>query len=172
MRLPVKHYPALVHFGDARKVLKQVETNSVQLVITSPPYWTARNYEHTKQIGFKQTYDEYSKDLMEIWAELVRILLPDGKIAVNIGNIYYKSPDEDRSATANLMNLVWNQLSSLGELRFMGTIYWEKSTSRNHKVLLGSYPYPSNFLISTALEGIFVFRKRGKRFVSKSIKNT
>ena len=52
----------------------------------------------------------------------------------------------------------------------MGTIYWRKTTSRNGSVLFGSYPYPSNFMISSAVEPIHVFRKVGKRDVSKEIK--
>jgi modification methylase len=52
----------------------------------------------------------------------------------------------------------------------MGTIYWQKTTSRGGVVLFGSYPYPTNFMISNAVEPIHVFRKVGKRSVSKEIK--
>jgi DNA modification methylase len=52
----------------------------------------------------------------------------------------------------------------------MGTIYWKKTTSREGAVLFGSYPYPSNFMISNATEPIFVFRKVGKRDVPQDIK--
>lgn len=96
--------------------------------------------------------------------------MPDGKIAVTIGNIYYNKEGEKRKTTANLTNLVWNQLNSFDNMRFMGTIYWEKSTMRKQKALMGSYPYPSAFLISTALEAIFVFRKIGYRQVPPEIK--
>jgi len=159
-----------VYFADSRRLLGDIPSQTVQLVVTSPPYWTARDYEHKLQIGYDQTFNEYSDSLAKVWEESVRTLLPDGKLAVNIGNIYYNENGEKRKTTANLINLVWNQLSSFDDLRFMGTIYWEKSTSRNRKVLMGSYPYPSSFLISTALEAIFVFRKIGYRKVAHEIK--
>jgi len=159
-----------IYFIDSRELLKNISSQSIQLIVTSPPYWNVKNYEHTLQIGYNQTLDEYSEGLMKVWIEAIRTLLPDGKIAVNIGNIYYNKNGEKRSTTANLINLVWNQLNSFDNLRYMGTIYWEKTTSRKSKVLMGSYPYPSNFMISTALEAIFLFRKKGHRKVVKNIK--
>lgn len=159
-----------VYFADSRELLKDIPSETIQLVVTSPPYWNARDYEHKLQIGYNQTFDEYAGSLMKIWEESVRVLLPDGKIAVNIGNIYYNKDGEKRKTTANLTNLVWNQLNSFDNVRFMGTIYWEKSTMRKQKALMGSYPYPSAFLISTALEAIFVFRKIGYRQVPPEIK--
>ncbi len=52
----------------------------------------------------------------------------------------------------------------------MGTVYWQKITSRNGAVLFGSYPYPTNFIISSAIEPIHIFRKVGGGDVSKEIK--
>ena len=157
-------------FGDSSKVLKTFSDNTFQLMVTSPPYWNVRDYGHEKQIGLKDTLHEYLDRLNEVWKEVVRTLLPDGKIALNIGNIYYSEPDENRRTTANLSYLLWKQLNDFKELRYMGTIYWRKTTSRSGAVLFGSYPYPSNFMISSAVEPIHVFRKVGKREVSQDIK--
>lgn len=139
-------------------------------MVTSPPYWNVRDYGHSKQTGFKDTLQQYLEKLDKVWKEVVRTLLPDGKIALNIGNIYYSEPDENRRTTANLSYLTWKQLDRYKELRFMGTIYWRKTTSRAGAVLFGSYPYPSNFMISSAVEPIHIFRKIGKREISKEIK--
>ncbi len=160
-----------IFFGDARKVLQQyVGDESVQLMVTSPPYWNVRDYGHPGQIGFNDTLEEYFFKLDEVWKEVVRVLLPDGKIALNIGNIYYSEPDENRRTTANLTLRLCEQLNKFDEIRFMGTIYWQKTTSREGAVLFGSYPYPSNFMISNAVEPIFIFRKRGNRVVSQEVK--
>ncbi len=139
-------------------------------MVTSPPYWNVRDYGHEKQIGFKDNLQEYLDRLNEVWKEVVRTLMPDGKMALNIGNIYYSEPNENRRTTANLSYLLWKQLNDFKELRYMGTIYWRKTTSRSGAVLFGSYPYPSNFMISSAVEPIHVFRKIGKREVSQDIK--
>ena len=98
------------------------------------------------------------------------ITAESGKLALNIGNVYYSEPDEKRRTTANLSMLNWLLLNEIEELRFMGTIYWQKTTSRDGAVLFGSYPYPTNFMISNAVEPIHVFRKTGKRSVTPDIK--
>ena len=159
-----------IYFGDSAEVLKTIPKNTFQLMVTSPPYWNVRDYGHSRQIGFKDTLQQYLEKLDKVWKEVIRTLLPDGKIALNIGNIYYSEPDENRRTTANLSYLTWKQLDRYKELRFMGTIYWRKTTSRAGAVLFGSYPYPSNFMISSAVEPIHIFRNVGKREVSKDIK--
>ncbi len=160
-----------IFFGDAKGVLQEhVASESIQLMVTSPPYWNVRDYGHPLQIGYNDTLEQYLAKLDEVWIEVIRTLLPDGKLAVNIGNIYYSEPDEKRRTTANLTLLLWEQLNKFDDLRFMGTIYWKKTTSREGAVLFGSYPYPANFMISNAVEPIFVFRKVGKRDVPKDIK--
>lgn len=157
-------------FGDSVKVLKTFPSNTFQLMVTSPPYWNVRDYGHPNQIGLNDTLQGYLTRLNEVWKEVVRTLMPDGKIALNIGNIYYTEPDENRRTTANLSYLLWKQLDDFKELRYMGTIYWRKTTSRSGAVLFGSYPYPSNFMISSAVEPIHIFRKVGKREVPEDIK--
>ena len=160
-----------IYFGQAGEVLREyVPDESVQLMVTSPPYWNVRDYGHPQQIGYGDTLPEYLARLHEVWREIIRVLLPDGKVAVNIGNTYYSEPDEKRKTTANLTLLLWQQLHDFNELRFMGTIYWQKTTSREGAVLFGSYPYPTNFMVSNAVEPIFIFRKRGNRVVSREIK--
>ena len=160
-----------IFLGDAKSVLqKHIVDESVQLMVTSPPYWNVRDYNHPSQIGYNDSIEGYLDKLDEVWQEVIRVLLPDGKLALNIGNIYYSEPGEKRRTTANLTLLAWDRLNRFKDLKFMGTIYWKKTTSREGAVLFGSYPYPSNFMISNATEPIFVFRKVGQRKVSKEIK--
>ena len=110
-------------FGDSAKVLKTFLDNTFQLMVTSPPYWNVRDYGHPDQIGLNDTLQEYLNKLNDVWKEVIRTLMPDGKIALNIGNIYYSEPDENRRTTANLSYLLWKQLDNFKELRYMGTIY-------------------------------------------------
>ncbi len=159
-----------MYIGDAETVLKKLPDDFFQLMVTSPPYWNVRDYGHKDQIGLNDTLEEYLDSLNRVWKEVARTLLPDGKIALNIANIYYSEPDEKRRTTANLSLLTWQQLNNIEGLRFMGTIYWQKTTSRDGAVLFGSYPYPANFMISNAVEPIHIFRKVGKREVPKEIK--
>lgn len=159
-----------IYIGDSITILRKLPSNFFQLMVTSPPYWNVRDYGHKSQIGFYDLLDEYISKLDLVWKEVVRTLLPDGKITLNIANVYYNEPNEKRKTTANLSMLLWNQLNAIKELRFMGTIYWQKTTSRDGSVLFGSYPYPTNFMISNAVEPIHIFRKVGNRNVTKEIK--
>jgi modification methylase len=159
-----------IYIGDSREILRDLPSNFFQLMVTSPPYWNVRDYGNKQQIGFYDTLEEYLAKLDNIWKEVARTLLPDGKLALNIANIYYNEPDEKRKTTANIAMLLWQQLNAIDDLRFMGTIYWQKTTSRDGSVLFGSYPYPTNFMISNSVEPIHVFRKVGARAVSKEIK--
>lgn len=160
----------IFYVGDASQNIRRISKNSIQLVITSPPYWKARDYGHHQQLGFRDTYRGYINKMSNVFKECVRVLLPDGKIALNIGNIYDSDSVENRVHTINIILDLWRILSRYKTLRYMGTLYWKKSTSRNGHVLFGSYPYPSNFMISTALEAIHIFRKIGARKVPKDQK--
>jgi modification methylase len=159
-----------IYIGDSEIVLQTLPDDYFQLMVTSPPYWNVRNYQCKGQIGFNDSLEEYLDKLDGVWREVVRTLLPDGKLALNIGNIYYSEPGESRRTTANLSLLTWQRLNNFKKLRFMGTIYWQKTTSRAGAILFGSYPYPTNFMISNAIEPIHIFRKIGERKVSREIK--
>jgi DNA modification methylase len=158
------------YLGDSLEILKKVRKESVQLVVTSPPYWKAKDYNHKKQLGYYDTYKQYLSKLKKIINLLEKKLLPDGKIALNIGNIYQPDTNKRRYHTINLVQDIWSIFNRNKSLKFMGTIYWKKTTSRNGAVLFGSYPYPSNFMISTAIEPIHIFRKIGKRKVELKVK--
>ena len=159
-----------IYIGDSYKILSKLPDNFFQLMVTSPPYWNVRDYGHKDQIGYYDSLDEYLFKLKKVWKEVVRTLLPDGKIAIDIANTYYNKDSEKRKTTANLSMLLWQQLDDIRDLHFMGTIYWQKTTSRDGSVLFGSYPYPSNFMISNAVEPIHIFRKKGTRKVGKEVK--
>lgn len=160
----------VLYIGSTDEQLSKIGDNTIQLILTSPPYWNARDYKHSKQIGFGDNYHEYLTKIRKIAQDWIRILMPDGKIALNIGNIFNFELSQKRTFTVNLILDLWRILYQIEQLRFMGTIYWKKSTSRDGAVLFGSYPYPSTFMISTALEAIHIFRKIGKRKVPKDVK--
>lgn len=85
---PSDSYPVTITHGDVRKILKDIPTESVQCVITSPPYWGVRDYQVDGQIGAEPEIDQYVKDLVAIFSQVRRILKPDGTFWLNIGNTY------------------------------------------------------------------------------------
>ena len=60
-------------FGDSRS-LNQIKDKSVQLIITSPPYWQLKDYGTENQIGFNDSYEEYINNLNLVWKECSRVL--------------------------------------------------------------------------------------------------
>lgn len=78
---------ALFH-GDARRTLRALPSASVDTCLTSPPYWSARDYEHPDQIGLEDDVDAYVAALVEVFAEVRRVLRDDATVWLNLGDTY------------------------------------------------------------------------------------
>ncbi|HWL44334.1 MAG TPA: site-specific DNA-methyltransferase [Ilumatobacter sp.] len=74
--------------GDARSI--PIEDNTVDLVVTSPPYWQKRDYGVKNQIGQEATPQGYVKAMMECLDEWARVLRPTGSVFLNVGDSYHK----------------------------------------------------------------------------------
>ncbi len=75
--------------GDSFEVLKQMTSNSVDLVVTSPPYFQQRDYGNGNSgIGNEQTEKQYLENLLNIFFESVRVTKPTGTIVYNLGDKY------------------------------------------------------------------------------------
>jgi DNA modification methylase len=82
--------------GDARIALSDVPNTSVDCVITSPPYFRLRNYDHDGQIGLEQNVDGWVNELRRILRDVERLLKPTGSLWLNLGDSY--SRDERAGA--------------------------------------------------------------------------
>lgn len=91
---------SLVLEGDVSEVLPRLPPECVQSVVTSPPYWGLRDYGIQGQIGLEATLAAYIHRLTNIFAEVRRILKPDGILWLNIGDGYtsgnrgWRAPDK------------------------------------------------------------------------------
>lgn len=74
--------------GHALRRLQDIPDNSVHLIITSPPYWGLRDYGHPDQIGMEPELQQYLDHLLQITAELHRVLRKDGALFWNHGDAY------------------------------------------------------------------------------------
>lgn len=77
-----------VHQGDARKKLAQMPDESVDMVITSPPYYGLRDYGEEEQIGLEETPYEFIQSLVSVADEIYRVLKPTGSFYLNLGDTY------------------------------------------------------------------------------------
>lgn len=74
--------------GDAVEQLKTLADGSVNMCVTSPPYYGLRDYGESGQIGIEQTPDEYIARLVEVFDEVKRVLAKDGTLWLNIADSY------------------------------------------------------------------------------------
>ena len=93
--------------GDAREQLATLPEASVQCCVTSPPYWSLRDYGVAGQIGLESTPEEYIETLVEVFRAVRRALRPDGTLWLNLGDSYAhsgacggESPDGPRKPRA------------------------------------------------------------------------
>jgi len=74
--------------GDALYGLSQIESGTVDMCVTSPPYYGLRDYGMLEQIGFEETPELYIERLVEVFREVRRVLKDEGTLWVNIGDSY------------------------------------------------------------------------------------
>ena len=74
--------------GDALTVLKTLPDESINCVMTSPPYWGLRDYNVELQLGLESTFQEYIMNLCNIFDEVKRVLRKDGTCWINLGDTY------------------------------------------------------------------------------------
>ncbi len=77
-----------IYTGDALKVLQELPTESVNCIVTSPPYYGLRNYCVDGQIGLEPTPEQYIQRLTEVFMECMRVLKKDGTMWIVIGDSY------------------------------------------------------------------------------------
>ena len=76
------------YLGDSLKVVKSLESDSVDCVITSPPYYQLRDYGFDGQWGLEPDYKDYLDKMIELMRELKRVLKPTGTMWINLGDTY------------------------------------------------------------------------------------
>ena len=104
-----------IYNNNCLEQLKQLETESVNLVITSPPYYNLRDYDNENQIGLEDTPEEYLKNLLNVFEEVYRVLKSDGSCWVNIDDVYINQrlmclPDKFKIGMVNLGFICRNEI--------------------------------------------------------------
>lgn len=90
--------------GDAAEQLRTLADGSVNMCVTSPPYYGLRDYGEAGQIGIEQTPGEYIARLINVFDEVYRVLAKDGTLWLNIGDSYAGSGKGPMTLTANGKN--------------------------------------------------------------------
>ncbi len=145
---PIKPNGTIVYIGDVKKCLSKLSNESVDCVITSPPYWRQRDYKHPKQIGQEKTYTEYINKLVDVFKEIKKILKPTGTFFLNVG---YKWKDKELLLIPELLTF---ELQKNG-WALLNKIIWNKPNAM---------PSPLDNRFSNVYEPIFLFVKKESKY--------
>ncbi len=150
--------------GDARH-LQFLEDNSVHLVVTSPPYWTLKEYVGADgQLGDVQDYSEFISELGRVWRQCHRVLVPGGRLIVVVGDVCLSRRLHGRHAVVPLHASIQESCREIG-FDNLAPIIWHKIANAKFEVdggggFLGK-PYEPNAVIKNDIEFILMQRKGG-----------
>ena len=149
--------------GDSRN-MTAIADKSVQLIVTSPPYWQLKDYGSENQIGFHDSYENYINQLNIVWKECFRVLEDGCRLCVNIGDQFARAVYYGRYKVIPIRTEIIRFCETLG-LDYMGAIIWQKQTTMHTTgggAVMGSFPYPRNGILKIDYEFILIFKKQGK----------
>jgi len=140
----------LVH-GDARAM--RLPSNSVALVVTSPPYFAGKEYEQALGSGLiPASYVEYLELLRDVFAECARVLEPGGRIAVNVANLGRRPY---RSLAGDVTRILEDDIGLL----LRGEVIWVKAEGASGSCAWGSYRSATNPVLRDVTERVVIASK-------------
>ena len=161
-KIPTKHRVSL---GDAREI--NLLDESVQLVLTSPPYWTLKEYRDTTgQMGHISPYDEFIEQLDRVWQKCYRSLVPGGRLICVVGDVCLSRRKNDgRHTVVPLHASIQESCRKIG-FDNLAPIIWHKIANAAHEVENGGggflgKPYEPNAVVKNDIEFILMERKSG-----------
>lgn len=155
-----------LHLGDARD-LSWLANGSVHLVVTSPPYWTLKEYEHDEgQMGDIENYELFLDELDKVWRECVRVLAPGGRICCVVGDVCVPRKREGRHYVMPLHADIQVRARRLG-LDCLTPILWQKiangaTEAQGNGAGFYGKPYQPGAIIKNDVEYILFLRKGGE----------
>jgi len=151
--------------GDARK-LSGIKDSSVHLVLTSPPYWTLKEYNKIPgQLGSIADYERFLDELDRCWRECFRVLVPRGRLVIVVGDVLLSRRKHQRHQAIPLHADIQTRCRRLG-FDNLAPIYWYKISSAAYEAegngagFLGK-PYEPNAIVKHDVEYILMERKPG-----------
>jgi DNA modification methylase len=100
-----------IHCMDALEGLKQMDSESVDCIITSPPYYALRQYGIDNQLGLEVSYQDYVKRLCDIFDEAKRVLKKEGTCFLNLGDTYKGGCGGPQSWERESRGIEWHEES-------------------------------------------------------------
>ena len=161
-RIPTTHN---LYLRDARQ-MDWLAPESVHLIVTSPPYWTLKEYRDSEgQMGHIEDYDEFLDELSKVWRHCFRALVPGGRLICVVGDVCLSRRENDgRHTVVPLHASIQERCRAIG-FDNLAPIIWHKISNAAYEVENGSTflgkPYEPNSVIKNDIEFILMERKPG-----------
>jgi DNA modification methylase len=164
---PYHHTRHRFHLGDARD-LSWIADASVHLVVTSPPYWTLKEYASgtPDQMGHFEDYEHFLSELDRVWKECKRVLVGGGRVCCVVGDVCIPRKRGGRHYLVPLHSDIQVRARKIG-LDCLQPILWNKIANGVTEVEgngAGFYgkPYQPGAIIKNDIEYILFLRKGGE----------
>jgi len=164
-----------IYYKDARN-MSEIPDNSTHLIVTSPPYFNIKDYskdgyqnkklseKNDSQIGDIENYEKYIQELLSVWKECERVLVPNGKIIINVPLMPMAKSAMTTHYNRHIFDINADIQHSIlrGTNLFLYDLYIWNRTNPSKALMFGSYPYPRNFYAQNTIEFITIYVKDGK----------
>ncbi len=154
------------HLGDARN-LSWIDNESVELVVTSPPYWNLKQYKEGRegQMGDIEDYESFLDQLDIVWKECERVLVGGGRICCVVGDVCIPRKRSGRHYVMPLHADIQVRARSLG-LDCLTPILWHKiangaTEAKGNGAGFYGKPYQPGAIVKNDIEYILFLRKGG-----------
>jgi site-specific DNA-methyltransferase (adenine-specific) len=157
-----------VILGDAREMKLLSQPESVHLVVTSPPYWTLKEYDGgagANQLGHVDDYTAFQNEIARVWKRCFDLLVPGGRLCIVVGDVCLPRRKQGRHFVVPLHADISVHCRNIG-FDYLTPILWYKIANAitevegNGAPFLGK-PYEPNAIIKNDVEYILIFRKPG-----------
>lgn len=160
--VPTTHH---LHLADARSF--ELPQESIQLVVTSPPYWTLKEYNRTEgQLGYVEGYEQFLDELDKVWRRCFDALVPGGRLVCVVGDVCLsRRQNKGRHTVVPLHASIQERCRTVG-FDNLAPIIWHKianatlEAAGNGSSFLGK-PYEPNSVIKNDIEFVLMQRKPG-----------
>ena len=150
--------------GDSRE-MGWVPSDSLHLALTSPPYWTLKEYpDRAGQLGLVRDYEAFHNELDKVWRHCYRALVPGGRLVCVVGDVCLSRRRHGKHSVMPMHADIVVRARKIG-FDNLSPIFWYKIANANYEVENGSSflgkPYEPNAIIKNDVEFILMLRKPG-----------
>lgn len=151
-----------LHSLDSRQLT--LPAKSVDLIVTSPPYWTLKKYnDHESQLGDVEDYDDFLDQLDQVWRTAYDALVPGGRMVIVVGDVNVSRKSFGRHMVFPLHASIQERCRLIG-FDNLAPIIWYKIANAQYEMGPGGFygkPYEPNGVVKNDVEYVLFQRKPG-----------